>query len=353
MQILTEGPAVSPRAERSTTCNADEWREFVESTDGAHLGLAWPWRDAIERGYRRRVHHVVHRRGDGAIDAVLPLVHMRGPLSGRRLVSLPYLDVAGVLARSEEGAAAVRAEAFELARELGAQGVEIRSPESTQPDDAPRVRMILPLESSSEAQWKSFSPKVRNQVRKSEKSDLRTEIADLDAFGEAYSIFARNMRDLGSPVHARKFFVEVFRAFGSDAQLFVTKDDSNRIVAMAIAIRFLDTLTVPWASSLREVRSFCPNHSLYWKILETAADSGVREFDFGRSARDAGTYRFKKQWGAGEKAIEWSIFDADGAAVPARELRPEDHGLAVRVWSRLPLFVANRAGPLVRPWISN
>ena len=37
---------------------------------------------------------------------------------------------------------------------------------------------------------------------------------------------------------------------------------------------------------------------LYWEVLKLAIDRHYRVFDFGRSSRDSGTFRFKQQWGA-------------------------------------------------------
>jgi hypothetical protein len=106
---------------------------------------------------------------------------------------------------------------------------------------------------------------------------------------------------------------------------------------------------VPWASSLREFRSLCPNMLLYWAMQERAVLDGARTFDFGRSSRSGGTHHFKTQWGAEEVPLYWEYPFLRGSEVP-------DHGPAnprlqgaIALWKRCPLWLANAVGPrLVR-----
>ena len=107
-----------------------------------------------------------------------------------------------------------------------------------------------------------------------------------------------------------------------------------------------------WASSLRQYLALCPNVLLYWETIAGASRDGFRRFDFGRSSRDSGTYRFKRQWGAAEVPIY-------GYRIPirrggARSLSSRDSGGAtlVSIWQRLPVAVTRWAGPRVRKYLT-
>ena len=84
---------------------------------------------------------------------------------------------------------------------------------------------------------------------------------------------------------------------------------------------------------------------LYWEVLRYAIQQGYQHFDFGRSTVDSGTYRFKKQWGAKAKQLYWHYWLADGQPLP--KLSPDNpkYRLAIAVWKKLPLIVANQLGP--------
>jgi hypothetical protein len=55
---------------------------------------------------------------------------------------------------------------------------------------------------------------------------------------------------------------------------------------------------------------------LYSAVLEFACREGFKEFDFGRSSVDSGTYRFKLQWGAHPRQLYWYYWLAGGRSIP-------------------------------------
>jgi len=77
----------------------------------------------------------------------------------------------------------------------------------------------------------------------------------------------------------------------------------------------------------------------------TGGSSGC--FDFGRSTRDSGTYRFKAQWGAKEVPLYWCYILRPGDKIP--DLRPESpkYRLATALWRRLPVGIARLIGPRI------
>ncbi len=333
------------------------WNDFVESCDSpesrsrANLGHRFEWGTVFRAAYGCRVHRLAALRND-ALVGVLPLVHM-SRLGGNRLVSLPFLDRAGILADSKEVASALQQAALRLARRVGASGLELRSTAPREAAPGERALLVLELPDRIESLWRALPAKVRNQIRKAEKSGLRTTTGGAGQLHEFREVFARNMRDLGSPVHSARFFREILDAFGEKARLYLTRDGSGATVAVALALHGGGTITVPWASSLRQARPMCPNHALYWKILEDGVASGASRLDFGRSWRDSGTWRFKAQWGADPRGLEWMAYDDGGERISPRSLRPSEHSVATRVWARLPLGLVNRLGPMLRRHLAN
>src|SRR3989475_11277499 len=118
-----------------------------------------------------------------------------------------------------------------------------------------------------------------------------------------------------------------------------------------VALAFKDRLAVPWASCLKEYLSLCPNMLLYWEVLRTACVEGFRTFDFGRSSRHSGTYRFKRQWGAREEPLFWyTIPITRRRGLP--EASPHTGVLLAKVWQRLPLAVTRGLGPRIRKYLT-
>jgi FemAB-related protein (PEP-CTERM system-associated) len=339
---------------RRATCVAvgqdfgSRWDDFVEShreATGYHL---WGWRRVFERGLGHRVHYLAASTED-RITGVLPLVEVRSSLFGRALSSLPYVNYGGVLADDASSASVLVEHAGELSQQLGLSYVLFRHRQRLLPDLPARshkVTMLLPLAANREAMWDRLDRKVRNQVRKAEKSGVSVESGRFELLGDFYSVFARNMRDLGTPVYGRQLFAEILSAFPEAARLHVARLNGTAI-AGALSYGSGEWVEVPSASSLREYRALCPNHLLYWSIITSAIEAGRQTFDFGRSTPNDGTYHFKEQWGAVSQQLWWEYRLNPPAVLPSDDRHSAKFKATINSWKRLPVGIATLIGPRV------
>jgi serine/alanine adding enzyme len=336
-----------------------EWDAFVVATPGGALGHASAWAHILRETYGLAPHYLAARDARGALAGVLPLVCLRTLRGRRELVSLPFLDTGGVLAVDADAERTLLGGARDLLRELGARALELRQlaplRDGTAVPAQSRVDLVLALQADEQAQWKALGAKVRNQTRKASQSDLvpATPGAARDRVSGFFSPFAENMRDLGSPPHARRFYEVAAETFGDRLSIHLALLN-DRSVGGLVAIDFAATVTVPWASTLRAERARCPNNLIYWEAIRWAIARGARWFDFGRSPRESGTHRFKLGWGAAERELAWVRFGPDGEPTAAATSRPG--GLAqrlARAWTRLPVGLATALGARLRPHLAN
>ncbi|MBX3441604.1 MAG: FemAB family PEP-CTERM system-associated protein [Planctomyces sp.] len=287
---------------------------------------------------------------NGRIVGVLPLVRQASRLTGRQLVSLPWCDGVGILADDDAARSALAQAAMGLTRDWKADSVQIR--ERNASNLSPHVRtdkllMELPLERSSETLWKRLSSKVRNQVRKAEKSDLHVAVGKAELLDEFFEVYSRNMRDLGSPSHSPDIFLAVARAFPAEVRVWIVRL-GRQAVGAGLTLANGTALEIPWASSLRKANSLCVNHLMYWRILEQACRDGFATFRFGRSTEGSGQHHFKKQWGAAETPLHWYFLSESAEQAQAAAAPPQERlGWAGRIWQRLPLAVSRRVGPKI------
>jgi FemAB-related protein (PEP-CTERM system-associated) len=299
------------------------------------------------------------RDARGALAGVLPLICLRTLRGRRELVSLPFLDTGGVLAVDADAERALLAGARELLRELGASALELRQLAPLRDGSAvpaqSRVDLVLELEADEETQWKALGAKVRNQTRKAEQSGLVPAPPGTarDRVAGFFTPFAVNMRDLGSPPHARRFYDVAAETFGARLSIHLARLD-DRSVGGLVAIDFAGTVTVPWASTLRAERARCPNNLIYWEAIRWAIARRARWFDFGRSPRESGTHRFKLGWGASERELAWIRLGPDGEPTAAATGSPGALAQRIaRAWTRLPVGLATALGARLRPHLAN
>ncbi|QWV91852.1 FemAB family PEP-CTERM system-associated protein [Geomonas oryzisoli] len=326
--------------------DGQEWDRFVCSHPAATSYHRYFWRRVLEESFGHPGHYLLAHSG-GTTVGVLPVVHMKSMLFGSFLVSVPFFNYGGVLCSDPAARDALLAEGERLMAERGASYLELRHLGEPLPGLATRshkVTMILDLAADPDGQWGSFGPKLRNQVRKAQKSGLQVATGGRELLDGFYRVFCRNMRDLGTPVYGRAFFENVLEARDAQARVISVLADGETI-ASGIMTRFRDTVEVPWASSNRDFRDCCPNNMLYWEAIRLAIGAGARQFDFGRSTPGEGTYHFKRQWGAEPVPLYWQYLLADGVRPP--ELNPANpkFRLAVKGWQRLPVALTRILGP--------
>lgn len=331
----------------TATLDEKSWNAFVEQHPGASGYHLTGWRPIFENVFGHRTHYLSARRGDRVVG-ILPLVEFRSHVFGRFAVSLPFLNQGGVVAEDDETGRALVERAIEVARSGSLHHMELRHEQRRFPDLADKqhkVSMRLGLPGTADALWNALDRKVRNQIRKAEKSGLVTESGGSELVDAFYGVFAENMRDLGTPVYPRAFFAAVMERFPARTRIHMVRLDGE-VIASSLTFAWRDGVEVPWASSLRRHRDKSPSNLLYWSMLQQAVAEGRRVFDFGRSTPNEGTYHFKLQWGAQPGPMHWEYWLASGPLPDQSPANPKFQA-AIAVWQRLPLWLTNRVGPRI------
>ena len=318
---------------------------------------AWPrlpghqaaWVNAISKGLGHKA-FLIHARSAGRIVGVLPLSLVAGPIFGKFLVSLPYINTGGVWARDEGVARKLIDAACELADELDVKQLELRhelsiAHEKLNFERTDKVHLRLTLPESTDLLMSSLKSKVRSQVKKSQNAGLTVHFGGVELLSDFYCVFAKNMRDLGTPVFSKKLFAEVLNAFGTNAELCVIRSNGHA-VAGGLLVHAEGITEVPSASCLRSFNHLNANMFMYWHLLARAIERGSNTFDFGRSSNGSGTFKFKTQWGAQAYPAHWQYYVRKGNPTAMR-VDSKHNQRMTKIWKRLPTCVTNFVGPTV------
>lgn len=343
---------VSVRMNIHTLSPSSPWRDKWDTFVTAHpLGSVYhlsPWQQIFDENCGRGTEYLL-AEDNGAVKGILPLVSFRSFLFGSFFVSLPWTNYGGLLSESEEASRLLVDEAVNLGKRKRAKMIELHSVgESPSPLVAQnlKVSMRLELPANPEDLWRVFPAKLRSQIRRPEKDGLYAEFGGVEKLDDFYSVFARNMRDLGTPAFPQSFFRKILETFEVARICCVYAD--LRPVAAGFLIAFKDRLEIPWASSLRSFNKQSPNMLLYWQCIKFACEQSYTYFDFGRSTPNGPHFRFKAQWGAQPVPLNWHYWQADDRPF-RRELSPENpkYRAAIRLWKWLPFPFTRIAGPVL------
>jgi len=331
------------------TDGADEWDGFVRSRASWTPFHLHGWKRIMERELGHECLYLGCREDSGELVGVLPLVRVRSPMFGHFLVSMPFLNYGGPLG-TEVAVGRLARRAVEIADGDKADLLELRSRAPLRIDlsvSHRKITVTMPLpERDPEVLWNHLTAKVRSQVRRPRKEGVEVRFGP-DQLEPFYRVFARHMRDLGTPVLPRGLFGSMADVFPGEFRVGCAWLE-DRPVAAGCGFRWGNEFEMTWASSLRAYSRIAPNMLLYWSFMEEMTREGATLFNFGRCSPGGGTHRFKRQWGGEDETLWWYQRTREARrGTPSPEAG--HYALATRLWRQMPLPLANRLGPrLVR-----
>jgi serine/alanine adding enzyme len=326
--------------------HAELWNNFVTGHEATVNYLRWQWKYVMERAFGWRTFYLLAEEL-GEIHGVLPLVWQNSRLFGNLLSSMPYFSEGGILATGPDVEALLLEEAISLARKLKSKHLKLRQVTKLAADlplKTDRVAMVLDLNPAPELIMQRFDTKMRSNVRRCCKKGLEAEFGGLEFLDDFYEVFARRMRDLGTPVYTKRFFEQILSTFPEESFICRVRNQ-QKIVSASFMTGFRNSIESNWAASLPEGRDLKASMFMAWKSMCFAAAKGYRLFDFGRSSIGSPTYNFKLEWNTRIVPLYWYQWSARDEKSLELDRRNPQFRLAIEIWKRLPLSVTKVLGP--------
>ncbi len=340
--------AVAVRSlDRHDAAAAARWDAYVATAPAATFFHRSGWQGILSEVFGHATFFLYAER-DGEIVGVLPLAQVNSRLFGNALVALPFAVYGGVVAADAETAAALEAEAESIARALDVDHLEYRNI-AARHADWPRQELYVTFRKEilpdAEANMLAIPRKQRAMVRKSIKNGLRSEI-DPDA-GRFFALYADNVRRHGTPALPRRYFDRLLTDFGKDCEVMTVVDAQGTPVSSVLSFYFRDAVLPYYAGDALRARELAANDFKYWELMRRSCARGLKVFDYGRSKVGSGSWSFKKNWGFEPTPLhyEYRLYKRD--AIPQNNPNNPKYRLMIAAWRRLPLWVANRLGPLI------
>lgn len=322
-----------------------------DSAEGTPFHLP-AWSIAVARGCGHRNHYLLAEGGNGQLVGVMPLTEIHSPLFGRALVSAAFGVNGGILADNPRAAAQLAEAAWTLAGQLSCPVMEVRGGPLPGPEwevDTTRyLGFVRDLAPDDDAELLAIPRKQRAEVRKALETELEIAIGTGEREqAEHYAVYAQSVRNLGTPVFPKRLFAEVLEEFGKSADLLIVRR-GGVAVSSVLSLYWKGTVYPYWGGGTREARALRANDRMYFELMRHARERGCKRFDFGRSKTGTGAAAFKKNWGFEPTPLTY--YERVAAGAKPRDASPANpkYSLTTKLWSKLPLAVANRVGP----WIS-
>jgi FemAB-related protein (PEP-CTERM system-associated) len=330
---------------------AAQWDQFVASSPQATPFHSTAWMRALERTFHYENRSFYTERA-GKITGVLPLFLISNWIVGRCLISTPFADYGGICAEDEASADALVAHAVEAG---GAEKIDFLELRHKMGKPRPEfyvkdlyVSFATDLATEPEAQLKRLPRDTRYMIRKGEKAGLELQHG-LEQLPEFYRLFTLNWRRFGTPVFSPQWLEALAQEFKGSARLVMARAN-GRPVAGVFSFMFRDTLFPHYSGAAPDANALAANNFIYWELMKSAIEQGVRRFDFGRSKQNTGAHKFKSAWNMQVDPLQYQICMIRRRSPPNFSPANPKFALAANLWSRMPLKATTWLGPHVVRW---
>lgn len=331
--------------------NDKEWDEYVQSNSNTSIYHKIGWKNVIDETFGHEPIYLLAKQ-DSKIKGILPLFAMKSRVFGNYLISLPFIDRAGVIADNPQIISLMCDRAIEIAQEKQVDFLELRNQNKIEHNSlatiSHKVNFVLQSGSDPDFIWRKVLQKnVKNKVRIAQKNHITIESGNsIQYINSFYDIYCINMKFLGTPVYPKEFFLNIYKYFSDNIIIFLAFY-KNKAIGGKIVLLFKETTYFISQSSMREYADYNPNNLLYWAAIEYACKNGYKFCDMGRSNIDSGPYKFKKQWGPIIQPLFWQYYLYKANKIPALNPTNPKFSLAIKIWKRLPLIITKLIGPLI------
>lgn len=337
------------KVQRLQDDNKSEWDAYVSESAQATFFHLSGWKDVMEGTHGLQAPFLFAKEC-GQIVGVLPLFHIKSRLGGHYFTSMP----GALCAQDENAAQALIERAKELVKASGARYLVLRDshanrklPELVTNKD--HCTLVVKLSDDPDEVWQRIKRRARQLTNKAKRAKVTVKIGP-NSMEDFYPVYARAMRDVGTPTPGVRFFRNVLAQFPGHFNLVTVRHRHDLLGGVTIA-SYKDSIYCLWGGMLRQFYDLYPNHLLYWETLRFGCANGLQWVDLGRSQWDSGTYTFKMNWGAEPRPLYQKFFLNGASRPPAvgNSMKGDaKYRLFFGVWKRLPLTATETLGPWLR-----
>ena len=312
------------------------------------------WLEMLTTFYGYRITRLTTTDEAGRITGFLPLCSVNSPLTGRRLVSLPFSDQCPLLAVDEASAQDLIEQALRLARQRKIKYLELRTgahAQLAQRSDLTEsnlyVNWSIPLAERAEEVWSKLRKPVQRQIKKAQKDGVQIRVAqqreDMSLYYDMH-LQTRGKKH-GMPVQARKYFFSLWDTFAASGTLrLLLAEYEGHTIAGIILFASGTTLHYSYGASDENYLKLAPNNLLFWEAITWGCEQGYKTFDLGRTARDnEGLMEFKRRWGAVEEPLPYYYYPHTAGLASTSESSRKFRMLTT-MWRKLPLAITRPLG---------
>jgi hypothetical protein len=328
------------------------WDNVVTLHRDANCFHTSAWAKVLHQTYGHRPFYLQFSCGR-RLAALIPLMEVRSPFTGRRGVCLPFSDACEPLVFDPEVIELVKDRLIRFAQERRWRYLEIRGGKffRVASNSVPQFYgHRLDLRSGAEEVLGRFASPVRRGLRKAERSGVSAAVLrNRQAIADFYRLHLQTRRRHGLPPQPVSFFLNIYEYIIKPGLGFVAlAQRGSRPIAAAVFFRFGKNALYKYGASDKKFQELRANNLVMWQGIQFLARNGAEKLHFGRTeCENDGLRRFKLSWGTKEEIIDYFRVDPSGRECLVGA--PSGSSFHKKIFGRLPLALNRLAGAMIYP----
>ena len=308
------GGAVAVAAQCVNPAHFPNWDMLATSHSNYSFFHGAAWAKILEDTYGYVPVYLTAEGGEPG-RSLLPLMEVNSWLTGRRGIALPFTDDCGPLYGDAASARDMIQRSFELGKSRGWKSIEFRGGKELFPEAPASLSFYghsLNLDNDEGRMFVRLEPPVRRAIRKAEKSGVTVNVSrNLEAMKTFFSLQCKTRRKHGLPPQPFNFFRNICQhALSKDLGMIVIASYQNRPIAASVYFQLGVRAIYKFGASDESFQQLRGANLVMWEAVKRLARNGAKALDLGRtSIGNEGLRRFKLNWGAQERKIEYVKYD--------------------------------------------
>jgi hypothetical protein len=286
--------------------NDPGWLDLIQRHPRASIFHTPGWLEALRRTYGYEPVVLTTSHPSQEVTNGIVFCRVSSWLTGRRIVSLPFSDHCEPLVDTKEDLRCILASLCSHPNGNRRRYVEIRPVESdigAFPDFSKAKTFCLHRldlrPSLSDIYQRFHKDCVRRKIARAEREGLVYEEGRsallLDKFYRLLVLTRRRQLLLPQPL---AWFKNLIECMGDNLRIHVVSKHGQP-VASILTLSYKSTIVYKYGCSDKHSSSSGGTHLIFWKVIQDAKSSGIRELDMGRSDwTNLGLVMFKDRWGS-------------------------------------------------------
>jgi hypothetical protein len=325
------------------------WEDLLATHSDCSFFHTANWARVLSESYQYKPQYFVSY--NGTLEAIIPFMEIRSPLTGRRGVSLPFTDYSAPIFGGKPNGHDWMSSVIRHGKASGWKYIEIRNPVTVFNSILPFSTFcghVLDLSGTEESLKAGLRDSTKRNIQKAVKEGV--VVAGFTTEGsirEYYKLHCLARKVQGIPPQPIHFFKKIFEHVISRGFGFVTLASyKGKNIAGGIYFHYGGNTIFKYGASDRAYQNLRANNLVMWEAIRLCKRKGHKSLCFGRTEPDnQGLLQYKSGWGAKEKTIRYYRYDLETDSFVSG--KSSGHAIYKKIFRLMPLSLLRVAGEIL------